>query len=84
AVRKAELEKIASGSSSTQVELLLNGKIPSLHPDQRLETALIEIADQPVLPVVHRASPQNLVGTISLSDILDLYRRVAKDTSAES
>ncbi|HEX7962942.1 MAG TPA: chloride channel protein [Terriglobales bacterium] len=84
AVRKAELEKIASGSSSTEVMLLLNGTIPSLHPDQRLETALIDIADQPVLPVVHRAAPQNLVGTISLSDILDLYRKVGKETGAES
>lgn len=83
-IRKAELEKIAAESSATELKALMNGRIPSLHPDQRLETALIEIADQTVLPVVHRAAPQNLVGTISLSDILELYRKVGKNTSRES
>jgi len=48
--------------------------LPSLHPDQPLDAALRVIGGWPLLPVVHRAN-QKLVGIISLSDILNAYRK---------
>lgn len=48
--------------------------LPSLHPDQPLDAALRLIGGWPLLPVVHRAT-HKLVGIISLSDILNAYRK---------
>jgi CBS domain-containing protein len=41
-----------------------------VYPDQPLETALRLIQGRPVLPVVHRADPRQIVGVISLNDIV--------------
>jgi hypothetical protein len=55
-------------------EVVSGPDLPSLHPDQPLDAALRVIGGWPLLPVVHRAN-QNLVGIISLSDILNAYRK---------
>ena len=55
-------------------ELLQGERLPTLHPDHTLDTALREIHDWPLLPVVHRANPYELLGVISLDDILKAYR----------
>jgi CIC family chloride channel protein len=52
----------------------LNMFIPALYPDQSLETALRHISDWPFLPVVHRADPAMLIGTISVQDVINAYR----------
>ncbi len=49
--------------------------LPVLHPDHPLDTALRHIYDWPLLPVVHRANPRQLEGVLTLSDILNTYRR---------
>jgi CIC family chloride channel protein len=54
-----------------------NSLAPLLHPDHPLDTALRHIYDWPLLPVVHRADPAQLQGVVSLSDILNAYRRAA-------
>ena len=48
-------------------------RLPWLHPDQTLDEALRRIGDWPLLPVVSRADLRKLEGTVSLSDILNLY-----------
>ncbi len=55
-------------------EVVSGPDLPSLHPDQPLDAALRVIGGWPLLPVVHRAN-QKLVGIISLSDILNAYRK---------
>ncbi|HUO61060.1 MAG TPA: chloride channel protein [Candidatus Acidoferrales bacterium] len=50
-------------------------RLPYLYPDQSLDTALRAIQDWPILPVVHRANLRQLVGTITLPDILRTYRQ---------
>lgn len=50
-------------------------ELPQLHPDHSLDVALRQMGEWPVLPVVHRADHSKLVGVVSLTDILDTYRK---------
>ena len=50
-------------------------ELPHLHPDQSLDMAMRRIGDWPLLPVVHRADGNKLVGVVSLADILETYRK---------
>jgi CIC family chloride channel protein len=50
---------------------------PILHPDQPLDEALRRVHGWPLLPVVHRAHLDRLVGIVSLSDIVEAYRAAA-------
>ena len=59
----------ASGAKARPQEL------PHLHPDHSLDVAMRRIAEWPLLPVVHRADMNKLVGVISLADILETYRK---------
>ncbi len=56
------------------VALLREKRVEALYPDNRLETALQRIGDWPLLPVVHRANPRQVIGTITLEDVLAAYR----------
>jgi CIC family chloride channel protein len=53
---------------------LLHAEIPYLHPDHPLDTALRLIGEWPLLPVVHRANSQRLLGVVSLGDVMRAYR----------
>jgi len=52
-------------------------ELPHLHPDHSLDIAMRRIGDWPLLPVVHRADGNKLVGVLSLADILETYRHPA-------
>lgn len=52
------------------------GKIPALYPDQPIGVALKTLAAAPVVPVIHRADSHQVVGMVSLQDVLDMYRRL--------
>jgi len=54
--------------------LLPSGRIPDLHPDHPLETALRYVNRWPVVPVVSRADFRRLEGVISQRDVLERYR----------
>jgi CIC family chloride channel protein len=73
-----ELQGEGKGALSVGSAMGLATPLPVLYADQRLDTALELIADYPVLPIVHRANPRQLVGTISLAHILASYRRGRK------
>jgi len=49
--------------------------VPHLHPDHPLDVAMRRMGDWPLLPVVHRADGNKLVGVVSLADILETYRQ---------
>ncbi len=53
---------------------LLHAQVPYLHPDHPLDTALRLIGEWPLLPVVHRANSQRLLGVVSLDDVMRAYR----------
>jgi CIC family chloride channel protein len=69
-----ELDK--AGAAARGNEMLVNlwsdARLPHLHPDHPLEIAL-RYKDWPVVPVVHRANFAQLVGLISLADVLRAY-----------
>jgi chloride channel protein, CIC family len=47
---------------------------PYLHPDQSIDVALRALHQHQLVPVVHRADPARLVGTLALEDVARLYR----------
>jgi len=49
--------------------------LPTLHPDEPLETALRLLEDRPLLPVVRRSDHDILQGVLGLQEILQAYRR---------
>jgi CIC family chloride channel protein len=53
---------------------LLLARVPFLHPDHPLDTALRLIGEWPLLPVLHRANLQQLLGVVSLDDVMRAYR----------
>ena len=78
-VHKAELQvALDSGQGPLPLRDVLPGaRLPRLHPDQPLDTALRLMRDAPFLPVVHRADARHLVGILSLEDILAAYQRTS-------
>ncbi len=56
-------------------EIVPSEGLPIVHPDQPLEEALRVLDNWPALPVVSRANLRKLEGVISLSDILEAYRK---------
>ncbi len=46
-------------------------RMPPIYPDNRLEVALRHAPHWPFLAVMHRADPQQLVGVVSMRDILE-------------
>jgi CIC family chloride channel protein len=75
-VTKANLRKMADdGKGGTSLESLLPiQRIPALHPDHPLETALRYVDRWPLVPVVSRADVRQLEGVITQRDVLERYR----------
>jgi CIC family chloride channel protein len=75
-VTKANLRKMADdGKGGTSLESLLPiQRIPALHPDHPLETALRYVDRWPLVPVVSRADVRHLEGVITQRDVLERYR----------
>ena len=72
-VLRAQLAKMAEHPDE-RLSQLLSTRLPFLHPDHPLDTALRLIGEWPVLPVLHRANLQQLLGVISLDDVMRAYR----------
>ncbi len=83
-VRRQELLKMASLGKEEEslLTVLPAGRAPVLHPDHPLDTALHYIDEYPLLPVVHRADLQQLVGVLTMSDILRTYRGAGHEPAA--
>jgi hypothetical protein len=75
-ISKEQLAKLAAeGKGASPLGSLLPIlRVPYLHPDHPLETALRYVDRWPLLPVVSRADFRQLEGVISERDVLDRYR----------
>ena len=72
-------------NSDVPLSRILGARIPYLHPDHPLDTALRLIGEWPLLPVVHRANVQQLLGVVSLDDVMRAYRGAGlHETHAET
>jgi CIC family chloride channel protein len=70
-----ELRRIASEQPEALVSAVsARGPVPFVFPDQSLEEALRLMADWPFLAVASRVNSRSIEGTISLDDILRVYR----------
>ncbi|MFZ0704953.1 MAG: chloride channel protein [Candidatus Korobacteraceae bacterium] len=67
-------ELLAMPDSNQPLRSALLQHIPYVHPDFTLDTALRIIGPWPLVPVVHRANFQQLLGVLSLDDIVRAYR----------
>lgn len=62
------------GDSEEPLRSVLRTTIPHVHPDYPLDTALRVMGSWPLVPVVHRANFQKLLGVLSLDDVVRAYR----------
>jgi CIC family chloride channel protein len=83
-VKRSELEEaVRQGKQMEFVgDVTPGARLPRLHPDQPLELALRFLRDSEFLPVVHRAEPRELLGVLSLANLLSAYRRVSSGEAA--
>jgi len=79
-IRSSELEQAADeGASNQKIAEILGegsaGELPHVHPDHSLSLALERMGTSGlnVLPVVSRANLRQLLGIITLDDILEAY-----------
>ncbi len=72
-ISRANLMELSANPESP-LSKLLHVPLPYLHPDHPLDTALRLIGEWPLLPVVHRANSQRLLGVVSLGDVMRAYR----------
>jgi chloride channel protein, CIC family len=63
------------GENAPIGSLCTSRHIPTLHPDEPLETALSLLEDRPFVPVVRRTDHSVLQGVLGLQEILQAYRR---------
>jgi CIC family chloride channel protein len=49
-------------------------QLPCLYPDLPLESALRHVYQVPLVPVLHRADPRKLEGTVSRADVMKKYQ----------
>jgi CIC family chloride channel protein len=75
-ITKDELQTMVAAEigGATVSSLLNDRRIPYLHPDHHLETALRYVERWPLVPVVSRADFGKLEGVISQRDVLRRYR----------
>jgi len=75
-ITKQELREIVEAEEGgVALSSLLDGRrIPYVHPDHPLETALRYVDRWPLVPVVSRANFGKLEGMISQRDVLERYR----------
>jgi CIC family chloride channel protein len=81
AVHGEEVSKMASlGKGEMSLgSVLTEPRLPHLHPDHPLDTALRYIHEFPLLAVVHRADFQQIEGILTMDDVLAAYRRRPED-----
>jgi CIC family chloride channel protein len=70
----ARPELLTMADSNQPLSLVLSQRLPYVHPDFTLDTALRIIGQWPLVPVVHRANFQHLLGVLSLDDVVRAYR----------
>ncbi len=75
-VKNDELREMAgAGKSGEMLGAALDGRrVPFLHPDHALDTALRYVNRWPVVPVVSRADFGKIEGVITERDVLERYR----------
>jgi hypothetical protein len=75
-VGKDEIRALsAAGKGEEKLGSLLSlSKLPYLHPDHPLETALRYVDRWPLVPVVSRADFRKLEGVVSQRGVLERYR----------
>jgi CIC family chloride channel protein len=75
-LHRAELElAVTQGRGDQKLGDLLQARDPPshLHPDHELTLALERLGSRPMLPVVSRSNARELLGVITLRDILESY-----------
>lgn len=80
-ILRSDLESLTA-DERVPLATVVNTMLPRLHPDTPLDQALRLIHDWPMLPVVHRADYQHLLGVLTLEDIIRAYRESGAEHAA--
>jgi len=74
-----DLQRLAADTEKSHVaqDAKSKGPLPMIFPDEALEDVLRWTGDWPVLPVVNRADLGKLEGVLTLTDILQAFRKAA-------
>lgn len=75
-IKRHDLRSMVSQGKgeATLSSVLIDRRVPYLHPDHPLESALRYVDRWPVVPVVSRADFRQLEGVITERDVLERYR----------
>lgn len=73
-IQRSEVKALTS-DDRVPLATVVDTILPRLHPDTPLDYALRQIQDWPMLPVVHRADYNRLLGVLKLDDIIRAYRQ---------
>lgn len=77
--KEALKSAVEHGKASAPIASILNGEpMPHVFPDHQLHSVLPLVYEWPLVSVVHRASPQIIVGVLSLNDALRAYKNSAR------
>jgi len=82
-IEKAVSVEVSKGDMGLASVLPIR-KIPHLHPDYHLETALCYVDEWPLLPVVSRVHPYRLDGVLTKQDVFRSYRQADEDVGLSS
>ena len=76
AIDRAQIDRFAQGDGHRRklADVLTADWLPTVHPDQPLDSAIGHAQSRPVVPVVSRADPGKLEGVLTLKDVLEAYR----------
>ncbi len=79
ALQRDDLARLAGEDGRRLSDVLPKDWLPTVHPDQTLDSAIGFAQVRPIVPVVSRMDPGRLEGVLTLEDVLETYR----DASAE-
>ncbi len=77
ALDRAQLDRYDQGDGHERklASVMAADWLPTVHPDQPLDSAISFAQTRPVVPVVSRADPGKLEGVLTLKDVLEAYRQ---------
>jgi CIC family chloride channel protein len=85
-LERSQLERYgeADGRGRKLSDVLRADWLPTVHPDQPLDSALGIAQGRPVVPVVSRVDPGKLEGVLTLDDVLETYKEASGDSDSSS
>jgi len=85
AADRTQLERLDQGEGHERklASVMTADWLPTVHPDQPLDSAIGFAQSRPVVPVVSRADPGKLEGVLTLKDVLETFRQEEEEEAGD-